>query len=81
VAEEKPAKPKVRKRVKKAPVAEEKPAKPKVRKRVKKAPVAEPEKDTTQPAVETTAEAETSTVTEKEEKDVTTQAGEIPQES
>ena len=60
---------------------EEKPAKPKVRKRVKKAPVAEPEKDTTQPAVETTAEAETSTVTEKEEKDVTTQAGEIPQES
>ena len=81
VAEEKPAKPKARKRVKKAPMAEEKPAKPKATKRVKKAPVAEPEKDTTQPAVETTAEAETSTVTEKEEKDVTTQAGEIPQES
>ncbi len=79
--EEKPAKSKARKRVKKAPVAEEKPAKPKATKRVKKAPAAEPEKDTTQPAVETTAEAETSTVTEKEEKDVTTQAGEIPQES
>ena len=81
VAEEKPVEPKARKRVKKAPVAEEKPAKPKATKRVKKAPVVEPEKDTTQPAVETTAEAETSTVTEKEEKDVTTQAGEIPQES
>ena len=64
------------------PVAkEEKPAKPAARKRVTKAPAAKPKKDVTQPAVETTAEADASTVTEKEEKDVTTQTGEIPQES
>jgi small subunit ribosomal protein S3 len=64
------------------PVAKkEKPAKPAARKRVKKAPVAKPKKGVTQPAVETTAEADASTITEKEEKDVTTQTGKIPQES
>ena len=79
----KPAKPVAAKSAEAAPEVKpkKKPAKPAARKRVKKAPVAKPEKDITQPAVETTAEAETSTVTEKEAKDVTTQAGEIPQES
>jgi len=64
------------------PVAKkEKPAKPVAGKRVKKAPAAKPKKGVAQPAVETTAEADASTVTEKEEKDATTQTGEIPQES
>jgi len=59
---------------------EEKPVKPAARRRVKKAPVAEPE-NKTQPAVDTTTEAEASTLMEKEEKDATTQAGETPQDS
>ncbi len=60
---------------------EEKPAKPAARRRVKKVAVAEPEKNATQPAVDTTTEAEASTLKKKEEKDATTQAGEIPQDS
>jgi len=68
-----------------------KPAKPAARKRVKKVPAAvetaeavaevKPKRKPAKPAVETTAEADASTVTEEEEKDVTTQTGEIPQES
>ena len=60
---------------------EEKPVKPAIRRRMKKAPAAEPEKNITQPLVDTTAKAEASTLMEKEEKDATTQAGEIPQDS
>ena len=79
---EKPAKPVAKKEKPAKPVAkEEKPAKPVAGKRVKKAPAAKPKKDAALPAVETTAEADASTVTEKEEKDATTQTGEIPQES
>jgi len=79
----KPAKPAAVESVEVAPEVKpkRKPAKPAARKRVKKAPAAKPKKDAAQPAVETTAEADASTVTEKEEKDVTTQTGEIPQES
>ncbi len=60
---------------------EEKSVKPMARRRAKTAPVVEPERNITQPAMDATTEAEPSTVIEKEEKDVTTQAGEIPQDS
>jgi len=61
---------------------EEKPVKPATRKRVaKKVPAVEPEKNITQSTVDTTTEAETSTLMEKEETDATTEASEIPQES
>ena len=58
---------------------EEKPAKPRVR-RVKKAVAVEPEEGAVKPEAGITTEAAPTTM-EKEEKDATTQAGEIPQES
>ena len=61
---------------------EEKPVKPATRRRTaKKVPAVEPEKNITQSTVDTTTEAETSTLMEKEETDATTEASEIPQES
>jgi len=58
---------------------EEKPAKPRAR-RVKKAAGVKPEESAVRPEAEITTEAAPTTI-EKEEKDATTQAGEIPQES
>jgi len=57
---------------------EEKPAKPSGRRKVKAVTSAEPEEDTA--AIDVTTEVEPTSM-EKEEKDVTTQAGEIPQDS
>ena len=72
--EEKPAEPVAVESAEVAPEVkpEEKPAKPAVRKSKKTTSAAKSEKTTTQPAVDTTTEAEASTLTEKEEKNATT---------
>ena len=59
---------------------EKKPAKPRVIK-AKAAPLAEPEENTVKSTTDIITEAEPSTSMEKEEKNVTTQAGEVPQDS
>jgi len=71
--EEKPVKAR-RRSVKAAVIAEpeEKPTKPATRRSKKATPAAELGKNTIQPAVDTTTEAETSTLKEKEEKDAAT---------
>ncbi len=101
--EEKPAKPRGRRKVKTVTSAEpgedtakpaadksaevapavkmeEKPAKPRGRRKVKTVTSPEPGEDTAKPAVDKSAEVEPTSM-EKEEKDVTTQASEIPQDS